>query len=44
MGSSTMGAFGDVWQVLKIYWSLLLGNVLEWHLDVAVYQHFPSLD
>ncbi|CAL1138628.1 unnamed protein product, partial [Cladocopium goreaui] len=26
-----MGAFGDVWQVMKIYWSLLLGNVLEWY-------------
>lgn len=31
-----MGAFGDVWQVLKIYWSLLLGNVLEWY-EFAVF-------
>ena len=27
----TMGACGDVWDVLKIYWSLLLGNILEWY-------------
>ena len=27
----TMGACGDVWHVLKIYWSLLLGNILEWY-------------
>jgi len=40
-----MGAFGDVWQVMKIYWSLLLGNVLEWHLGLlASYEHFPSLE
>ena len=26
-----MGACGDVWDVLKIYWSLLLGNILEWY-------------
>eukprot|EP00438_Fugacium_kawagutii_P012087 Skav202406 [mRNA] locus=scaffold815:503422:504891:+ [translate_table: standard] len=31
-----MGACSDVWQVLKIYWSLLLGNVLEWY-EFAVF-------
>ena len=27
----SMGAAKDVWQVITTYWSLLLGNTLEWY-------------
>ena len=31
-----MGSVGDVLQVFKVYWALLLGNILEWY-EFAIY-------
>ena len=31
-----MGSAADVAQVLKVYWALLLGNILEWY-EFAIY-------